>query len=305
MPASRNPRVTVIGAGNVGSSLAIALHKEGYPIVSVISRTVRSALALAKSVSCQKASTSVADISPDSELILIATPDRVVEDIAGQIARLKKLKFRKLFAAHTAGVLSADALEPLRRKGALIASIHPIQSFPSVARLKGVYFGIGAEGRALTRAEQLVKSLGGSPVAISEQMKPLYHAACVFASAYMVVFLNSISELARHLDLKASWTEVFGPLMTSAMENAVKHSPERALTGPIIRGDFTTINLHLSALSKYTPQLLPLYTIGGIEAARIAKEQGRIGKQDYDEIVSRFRKFIRTTSIKKNQKVNH
>jgi len=55
-----------------------------------------------------------------------------------------------------------------------------------------------------------------------------------------------------------------------------------------------TVDRHLTALANDAPQLIPLYTIGGIEVARIAKEHGRIGQQEFDDIVSRFRNFIRT-----------
>jgi predicted short-subunit dehydrogenase-like oxidoreductase (DUF2520 family) len=299
--------VSIIGAGSVGSSLARVLHETGYTIVSVISRSGRPALALARAVKCKKAGTVVEDISPLTELIIIATPDGSVAEVAKGLSRLKKLKVKKLFVAHTSGVLSADVLEPLKRKGAIVSSIHPIQSFTSAGRtkLKGIYFGLEGDPKAVARAEQLVNSIGGKSITVPRDLKPLYHVACVFASGYMVVFLNAISELAKCLDLKASWTEVFGPLMTTAMENSVKHTTASALTGPILRGDLATVDCHLLALSKHAPEFLPLYTIGGIEVARIAKDHGRIGRQEYEGIISRFRKFIQTSPIKHNSRGKH
>ncbi len=315
MPTSKHPRVSVIGAGGVGSSLARALHETGYSIVSVISRSGRSALALAKAVKCRKAGTVVGDISSLSEIILIATPDGAVGEISKELSKSKTLKFKKLFVAHASGVLSADVLEPLKRKGATVASIHPVQSFPSASshsgksggasKLRGIYFGIDGEPRAVARAELLVNAIGGKSIIIPRELKPLYHVACVFASGYMVVFLNAISELAKRLDLRASWTEVFGPLMTLSMENSVKNTTANALTGPILRGDMATVDCHLVALSKHAPEFLPLYTIGGIEVARIAKEHGRISQQEYDGIISRFRKFIQTSPIKHNSRGKH
>jgi|GEM_PF-150190 len=315
MPSSKYPRVSVIGAGGVGSSLARSLHETGYSIVSVISRSGHSALALARAVKCKKAGTVVGDISPLSEIILIAVPDGAVAEIAKELSRSKTLKFKKLFVAHASGVLSADVLEPLKRKGATVASIHPVQSFPSASihpggagstsKLKGIYFGIEGEPKAIARAEQLVSTIGGKSIIVPRDLKPLYHVACVFASGYMVVFLNAISELAKCLGLKASWTEVFGPLMTTAMENSVKHTTANALTGPILRGDLATVDCHLLALSKHAPEFLPLYTIGGIEVARIAKDHGRISRQEYDGIISRFRKFIRTSPIKHKSREKH
>ena len=299
MPASKYPNVSIIGTGNVGASLAVALHNQGYPIVSVISRNGRTALAVARATKCRKVGTVIEDVSTDSDLILIATPDGAVADVAKRLAQCRKLKFKKLFVAHTSGVHSADVLAPLKRRGAVVASLHPIQSFPAArraggSRFKGIFWGIEGEPEAIARANLLVSKLGGNSIVIPGRLKPLYHSACVFASSYLVVFLNALRELSNVLDLKASWTEVFGPLMTTAMESTVKLSTQEALTGPILRGDVETVDRHLTALANDAPQLIPLYTIGGIEVARIAKEHGRIGQQEFDDIVSRFRRFIRT-----------
>jgi predicted short-subunit dehydrogenase-like oxidoreductase (DUF2520 family) len=310
MPKSSYPKVSIIGAGKVGSTLAEALSKKGYPIVSVISRRGQSALTLAKSVKCKRASTQLADLAPDTDLIIISTSDGKLPQIAKQLASLKKFKFEKMFIVHTSGVHSARVLDPLKKLGALVASVHPIQTFPDKqsptqlqSKLRGIFYGIDVTQEALGKAERLVTDLGGKPITIPPEMKPLYHLACVFASGYMIVFLNTISELARSLELKASWTEVFGPLMTTAMENTVKYSAAEALTGPIMRGDTTTIEQHLEALAEYAPQFIPLYTVAGIEMARVAKESDKIDQDDFMGIISLFKKFIQSTTLKNISKV--
>ena len=310
MAKARGLNVSIIGAGTVGSTLARALFDHGYHIVTVISRTGSSAIALAKSVKCKKASTSVADIHPETDIIIIAVSDNAMTDVIKELSSTKTLQFKKLFITHTSGVYSVEVLTSLKRKGAAVASIHPIQSFPKytdgskgLSQLRGIYYGIDGESRGLQRAEKLVNDLRGKIVIIPQELKPLYHLICVFASGYMMVFLNTISELSRMLKLRASWTEVFGPLMTTAMENTVKHSAENVLTGPLARGDLSTIELHLMALSQHAPQFLPLYTINGIEFARIAKKHGRISQQEFDQILSRFKKFIKSYSVKKISKV--
>jgi predicted short-subunit dehydrogenase-like oxidoreductase (DUF2520 family) len=85
-------------------------------------------------------------------------------------------------------------------------------------------------------------------VVIAKDLKPLYHTACVFASNYFIVLLNAIRELATSAKLTLPWTEVFGPLMTASMQNAIVSGPGAALTGPIVRKDFGTLALHLSSL---------------------------------------------------------
>lgn len=304
------PKISIIGAGNVGSAIGAALFEKGYSVASVISRSGRSAIGLAKALKCKRASTEIQDVAPESQIILITASDGSIEQVALELSKNKKLRFRKLFVVHTSGVRSSDALHPLKKKGASVASVHPIQTFPNGqsvsylrSKLKGIYYGIDGDDSAIKLAEALVKDLEGRSIVVPTKLKPLYHAACVFSSSYLMVLMNAISELSSHLKLKASWTEVFGPLMTTSMENTIKHSASEALTGPILRGDLATIGAHLKALAGHAPQFLPLYTTGGLEIARIAKSNGKIQQEQYDELLSHFKKFIRTASFNNKPKV--
>lgn len=311
MASIRYPRISIIGAGTVGFTLATSLFKIGYPIVSIINRTGRPAIDLAKIVKCKKVSANIEDIDDRSEIILITVSDGVISGICKRLASLKKLSFPKLFIAHTSGVQSCDVLEPLKKRGAMVAAIHPVQTFPhhdrkafTKTKLNGIYFGIDGDAEALRKAENLVRNLGGRSIIIPEGMKPLYHVLCVFASGYLMIFLNTINELFKISKLSKSWPEVFGPLMTTTMENTVKHTAAKALTGPILRGDISTVDIHLETLARHAPQFIPLYTIGGIEMARIAKQEGKISQQDFNQIITRFRKFIKSISFKKIQGIN-
>ena len=308
--ASRLPKISIIGAGTVGSTLATALFDKGYPIVSVISRTGATAIRLGHSVKCKKISTQISDIASNTDIVFITVSDSAIEKVAIDLAKTKTLKFKKLFAAHSSGVHSVDVLEPIRKKGALVGSIHPIQTFPSSlkisrlqTKLRSIYYGIEGNTESIKKAEEIIENLGGHSIIITKNLKPLYHVACVFASNYMTMFLNTISELSRTLELKASWAEVFGPLMMTTMENVIQSSAAASLTGPIVRGDFETIDLHLQTLAEYAPHFLPIYTIGGIEVARIAKEDGKITQENFNEIIIKFRRFIKSSSIKKISKV--
>jgi predicted short-subunit dehydrogenase-like oxidoreductase (DUF2520 family) len=310
MPKSSHPKVSIIGAGKVGSTLVLALYKKGYPIVSIISRKGHSALSLAKAVKCKRASTQLIDLSPDTELIIIAVTDGELPQIVKQLTKIKKIKFKKLFIMHTSGVHSTRVMEPLKKMGATVASVHPIQTFPEKqsllhlqSKLHGIYYGINGSTKAIVKAERLVADLEGKAIEIPEDMKSLYHVACVFASGYMLTFLNVIKELSQSIHLKASWTEVFGPLMTNAMENMVKTSTSDAITGPILRGDIETIEEHLKTLSLHAPQFIPLYTVTGIEMARIAKDHNKIEQKNFIEIIFLFKKFIQSTNLKNISKV--
>ena len=186
--AQRFPTISIVGAGTVGSTLSMALRAKGYPVASVVSRSGPPAVALARALKCSRASTSIVDISPDTEVLLLTVPDGAVAGVAKQVSAVKQLRFRKMFIAHCSGAHSADVLAPLKKKGAAVASLHPIQTFPAHlapgalrGRLKGIYYGIDGDALALRKAENLAADLGGHTTEIPADLRPLYHAACVFA----------------------------------------------------------------------------------------------------------------------------
>ena len=299
------PKISFIGSGSVGTALASAFHDKGYSILSVINRSGKSAIALARSVKCKKASTLVSDINPKSDMIFITVPDHALKEVVLQLSKLPKLKWNHIFVAHTSGAYSSEILSPLEKKGALVASLHPIQTFPrtgKLPKLRGIYFGIEGSPQAAAQAEELVHTLQAHSLVIPAEKKPLYHIACVFASGYLVTILNAIDMLSKHLQMKASWTEVFGPLMTASTENAIKTSAANALTGPVMRYEVSTLTLHLETLQTYAPQFLPLYTVAGIEMARVAVENGKLSRASYQEILTLFKDFIKMQPNKKSSK---
>ena len=297
---ARRPSISIIGAGTVGSAVTLALHLKGYPVASVISRSGRPAIALAKAVDCDIVSTSVNDLAPRTQILIIGTGDDAIEMIAESLAKIKRTKFKGMFVFHFSGVHTSTLLRPLQKKGAIVASIHPIQTFPgdqrlsqSRAALKGISYGIEGDDGALASARRIVADLDGKSIVIPAELKPLYHIACVFASNYMMVFVHTISELAKRLGFGAAWTDVLGPLMTTSMENVVKQPIGSVLTGPIIRKDLETIERHLDALGESAPNLIPLYTVFGIELARLAKAGGRISENDFSQTLDTFRKSLK------------
>ncbi len=303
---ARRPKVSIIGAGTVGSVIAVALHGKGYPIVSIITRSGSPAIALAKAVACEKVSTNVIDLSGTTQILIIAVSDDAIADVARSLAAAKRARLKGMFIFHLSGLHTTALLEPLRKNGAVVASIHPIQTFPKGqrlsqlrARLKGISYGLEGGDDALKLARQIVTDLEGRPVVISKDMKPLYHIACVFASNYMMVFINAISEMAKRLGFGAAWTEVFGPLMTTSMENAVTQPIGSALTGPIVRMDIETLERHLDTLTESAPNLFPMYSVFGIELARLAKSSGRLTENEFSRILTVFKTSLKQTPKKK------
>jgi len=289
--------------------MALAFADGGIAVRAVISHSGRDAITLAKYVKAPVASTTPLDLPREIDTILIAVPDGAIAEVARELASTRKLEFRNLFAFHTSGVLSSMALDPLKKKGSMVGAIHPIQSFPegqSVSHLRsklhGISYGIDGPSEAMAKARELIGKIGGRVVQVPPELKPLYHAACVFSSSYLLVMLNAIAELNALMGIQTPWTEIYGPLLTTAMENAVKQSPGQALTGPILRNDLGTIDMHLQALRDHAPQLLPIYMTAALEVARIAQDGGRIDRHEYELLRKHFQESLKKLIQKKSRK---
>jgi predicted short-subunit dehydrogenase-like oxidoreductase (DUF2520 family) len=278
----------------VGTTLAVLFHRAGYQIVSVISKKKNSARKLARLVGCKKTSDSLSDIHPATRIILIAVPEEDVLEIAEEITKHSHLNFSKLAVVHTSGSLTSDALLPLSREGAIVFSLHPLQSFSKavtlthqMARMKDVIYGFEGNKAAVPLARRLVKVLRGTFIRIPKEEKFLYHIACVFASNYSAVLLGVVDELAKRIGggIKLSH---FEPLVRTSIENAFQLTPNMALTGPIARGSSKTVEHHLHELRKIDPSLALVYRQIGLQALKMAVKR----KSLKPKVVKQIRRIL-------------
>lgn len=284
--ARRKLRVAIIGAGKVGTALALGLRRRGHPIVAVISRTGSSARSCARLVKCRIASTRLSDLPSTTECLLLSVPDEQISYVASKLAQTS-LSTRNLTIFHTSGVLTSDELRPLSAKGALVFSLHPIQRFsdkrPHPALLNGISYGFEGPSRAFWVARQLVADLRGSIFRIPKKEKILYHTACVFAANYLTVVLGTSGQLLPD-SLGRNKLKSVAPLATSALASALSHSPSEALTGPIARGSSHVVRLHLHELKKRRKSLVRLYKELGLQALELARHDGAISRMKAGEL---------------------
>jgi len=282
MRAKKQNTMSVIGAGSVGSTLALLLSRAGYDVVSVLSKKKNSARKLARLVQCRNYSDSLSDIHPVTRIILIAVPDEDILGIAKELSTCAHLDFSTLAAFHTSGSLTSDALLPLRMKGVMTFSLHPIQSFSKastlahqIGQMQNVVYGFEGNKEAIPLARQLVKALCGTFVQIPKEEKILYHIASVFASNYSVAILGAVDDLTKRIGGGIKLAH-FKPLIQTSIENAFQQTPRMALTGPIARGSVTTVEHHLHKLRKSDKPLALLYQHIGLQALQMAVKRKSI-----------------------------
>jgi len=274
---TRAMKVAVIGAGTLGTAVAVLLEAAGHRVVGISGReeTRRRASRFLPGAPFLEP----AEAAAAAELVVIATPDDVIEPTVGALAAAAAVG-PGTWVAHLSGSLGLDVLDPAVGAGARVLAVHPLQTFPDVAsaldRLPGSSIAITAqddEGYLL--GEQLAEDLRGLPFRLSAELRPLYHAAAVFASNYLV----TTSGIAESLFAAAGVPDPVGamaPLQRASLENVERQGSAHALTGPAVRGDAGTIRRNLDALELHAPELVPAYVAMARATLDLAERSGRL-----------------------------
>jgi predicted short-subunit dehydrogenase-like oxidoreductase (DUF2520 family) len=252
--------VAVIGAGTLGTAIAMLLERAGHRIVGISGRVETRERASSHLPSAPFLDP--AEAAAAAELVVIGTPDDMIEPTVEALAAAAAVG-PGTWVAHLSGSLGLDVLEAAAEAGARILAIHPLQTFPDLGaaldRLPGCTVAITAKDEDdYVLGERLADDLHGVPFRLSDELRPLYHAAAVFASNYLV----TASAIAESLFAAAGVpdpAQAMGPLQRATLDNVERLGPARALTGPTVRGDAGTIRRNLEALERHAPELVACY----------------------------------------------
>lgn len=215
-------------------------------------------------------------VPPRGTVVVLAVPDGAVREVAGAIAALG-VPGPGCVALHLSGALPGGALSALGERGYAVGSLHPLQTVADpeqgAKRLRGSFFAFEGEPAARRAAAAIVRAAAGRMLEVHAEDKARYHAACVFASNYVVACAAVATRLladAAGID-EAEAARALRPLWGGAVSNLEQLGPTAALTGPVRRGDIETVRAHLDALEGST---LDLYAELALEAVRIARRAG-------------------------------
>lgn len=267
---------SILGAGRMGRTLGRLLARHGFEPAGISSRTIGAARQAVAFIGGGDPTISNARAAAGGALVLVTTPDGAIAPLARELAAAP-VPWRGKIVAHTSGALSSTALEPLARRGARVASLHPLASVADpgagLRSLDGVPFAIEGDAGAVPVLRRLVQGLGGVPITIPRQAKVLYHLIAVLLSNDLVALLSFGIETARGLGLsRREAARLYLPLVRGTVENVARLGPVKALTGPVSRGDVTTLRLHAEALRTLPPDLRRLHRTLSLRAAALALE---------------------------------
>ena len=247
------PRIAIVGAGNLGSALAQALHVAGYRISEIIYRNggpPQRARRLAARVRSTATALSKARLA--AEAVWICVPDSAIGSCARELARMGD--WRGKIALHPSGALPSDELQALRSRGAAVAAAHPLMTFVRRSRpaMTGIPFAIEGDAAAVRAARRMVRDLGAKVFAIRPQDKALYHAWGAFASPLLIALLSTAEQVALAAGARspAAARRRMLPILEQTLRNYGALGPADAFSGPLVRGDVATVRRHLQVLAK-------------------------------------------------------
>jgi predicted short-subunit dehydrogenase-like oxidoreductase (DUF2520 family) len=286
--ASEHParlRVGVIGPGRAGTALARALARAGHEI-SAASAVSAASKQRVRDNFARAELTDPAGVLAAADLVLLTVPDDVLPGLVEGLAATDA-PYPGRLVAHASGAHGVRILDPATRAGALPLALHPVMTFTGreddVDRIKGVCFGVTAPEPLRAAAEALVIEMGGEPVFIAEQNRPLYHAALAFAANHLVTLVTEGASLLRAAGADNA-ERMLGPLLGAALDNALRFG-DAGLTGPVARGDGGTVAAHLAAIAAADPGALPAYLALARLTADRALAAGQLSASDAERLL--------------------
>lgn len=282
--------LSIAGAGPVAQALGRRLVQAGHLVVAVASRTSEGAAAAAAFIGGGARPCSYEALAALDLPIIVAVTDTAITEVAARMASAlvaplgpsgpgPRQTAQVPVAVHTCGASGAGALAPLALAGWRCGMCHPLQTFANaeqgVEAITGATFGVAGDASACAWAEELVRSIGGSPLLLREDVLPLYHAAAVLAGNGAFALMEAALLLLEQAGVpREAGRPALAPLARRSVDNALASDADLRLTGPVARGDIGTIERHVEALAAAPAGAAEAYRTLGELLVNIAARRG-------------------------------
>lgn len=263
-PAARRvvkPQVAIVGAGSLGTALALALHDSGYVIDEITSRERAASLRKARRLAAEvgASATPVTRAQIRAGVVWFCVPDGAIASAAASLNH--SIDWRGKVALHASGALTSDELAELRRQGASVASVHPLMTFVAGSQppLAGVPFAIEGDRMAARVAHAIVLNLRGRPFPIGKRHKQAYHAWGMFVSPLLTALLAAGERVAADAGIRRGAARQRAlPILRQTLANYAALGAAHSFSGPIARGDVDTVKKHMNVL-RAIPEAREIY----------------------------------------------
>ena len=280
------PQINFIGCGKVGKTFGKLLHTNKLAQINgVVNTSIETALAAVDFIGEGAAFPSIQELPP-ADIYFITTTDDAIEITANHLAQENILKAGNI-VLHCSGSHSSEILQAAKKRGCHALSIHPNKSFASpeesVNSFSGTYCAIEGDEPALSAISTLFEKMGATLIPINKENKSLYHTASVFANNYLVTLhYQAVQSYTDSGVDEVTAKKMVNMLMTETLKNIDNLSREKALTGPIQRGDTQTVKNHLFAL-KSKALVKRIYSCLGLATLSLTKHSTQ-KKQEFEKL---------------------
>ena len=264
-----------IGAGKVGFSLGKYLKENNIDVSGYYSKSQHSSKEAATFTNTQQY-TNLEDLIKNSDAIFITTPDNQIADVWNEI---KKLPIKEKLICHCSGSISSEVFSNINNHGAYGYSIHPMfaisDKYNSYKDLSQAFITIEGHEKHLENLKRLFLHLGNDVAIISKENKVLYHAASVTVSNLVLGLINNgVNYLEECGFTKEMAIKALYPLIENNLRNIKERGAVSSLTGPIERGDLSTVINHLNVIREEDKELYRLLSKNILKIAKV-KNQDR------------------------------
>jgi predicted short-subunit dehydrogenase-like oxidoreductase (DUF2520 family) len=272
-------QIGFIGAGKVGTGLAIAFSRAGHELAGVASRSPASAHALARRVPGAPIYDRLQDVVDRAELTFVTVGDDAIEHV------VRSLQWRAGAACvHCSGAAELDVLSKAAADGALTGGFHPLHMFAapgeSVDSLPGAVIALAGPDALLGRLETLVHDIGARPFRLPPGSRALYHASANFVGGFVIALIQEALQLWERLGVSEDQARAaLLPLLRSTVDNVEKFGPAGGLGSAVSRGDLGTLQKHIAALERQAPDALELYRLLSLRCIPLAVQKGTLAPQ--------------------------
>ena len=249
------PVIGFVGAGKVGKALGIFFRRKGVPVSGYFSRSRDSAKRAAAQIVAAYYE-ELSDVANASDVLFLTVPDGQIASVWKRLCALQEAGTVSLsgkWVIHCSGSLSTDILSNADAFGARTASLHPILAVADPVKAAEEFseavFTLQSEDGLRQQAIDFFRGLGLNVLPLAADRKVTYHAACVMASNLVCGLYAAAAELLVSCGFEPETANgALAPLFLGNAANVAAAGPRAALTGPVERGDWETVEKHVSAL---------------------------------------------------------
>ena len=283
-----SPRIAFIGVGQVAMTLAQAMHRAGYDVVSAFSRNRQRADALASRVPELQTAETMQDAADAADHVFLTVSDDAIARVCESITWSPRHA-----AIHCSGATELSALDHAAESGAAAGGFHPLQMFAnpaiSLEKLPGCTVTIDGPTTALRpdapalidSLEEICLAIGCRPMRLPPGKRALYHASANYIGPFVIALMRETVEMWRTFGASEEDTmAALMPLLRGTLAAVDDRGLAGGMGGCVARGDVGTVRRHLVALEQFSPETASLYRTMTLRTIPLAIERGTLAEEN-------------------------